>query len=118
MSRSEFDRFYDAVKADHARLYGMLGLHKMARRSAILELTWDRVDFIRQLIDFLPPGHSVRTYEWVIERGGERVCSLNNLRPTAKGAVSTRRLTRYGTPGRFGSRGGSEHGENRAIPGT
>lgn len=44
LTRAEFDQFYAAVKADHAKLYVMIGLHTMARPSAILELTWDRVD--------------------------------------------------------------------------
>jgi integrase len=100
LTRAEFDRFFAAVKADHARLYVMLGLHTMARPSAILELTWDRVDFMRRLIDYTPPGHirtakrrtvvpindellaamqighAARTCEFVIERGGEGVASV------------------------------------------
>lgn len=100
LTRPEFERFFAAVKADHAKLYVMLGLHTMARPSAILELTWDRVDFMRRRIDFTPPGHvrtkkhrpvvpindellsalqtghTARTCEFVIERGGERVHSV------------------------------------------
>src|SRR3546814_15416457 len=34
----------------------LLGLYTMARPSAILELTWDRVDFERRLIDLNPAG--------------------------------------------------------------
>lgn len=97
LTKPEFARFFDAVKADHARLYVMIGLFTMARPSAILELTWDRVDFMRRRIDFTPPGHirtakrrtivpiadellpelqkgwDAATTEWVIERGGKRV---------------------------------------------
>jgi integrase len=100
LTRAEFDRFFASVKADHARLYVMLGLHTMARPSAILDLTWDRVDFMRRLIDFTPPGHvrtakrrtvvpinddllaalqkgyAARTCEFVIERGGKRVACI------------------------------------------
>lgn len=57
LTRAEFARFFAEVKADHARLYVMLGIYTMARPSAILELTWDRVDWMRGLIDFTPPGH-------------------------------------------------------------
>lgn len=94
LTHKEFDRFFAAVKADHARLYVMLGLYTMARPTAILELTWDRVDFMRGQIDFTPPGrvrtakrrtvvpiaddllpalqqgHAARTCAHVIERGG------------------------------------------------
>lgn len=100
LTRAEFETFFAAVRADHARLYVMLGLHTMARPSAILELTWDRVDFMRRLIDYTPPGHvrtakrrtvvpindellsalqtghTARTCEFVVERGGERVHSV------------------------------------------
>jgi integrase len=100
LTRAEFATFFAAVKADHARLYVMLGLHTMARPSAILELTWDRVDFMRRLIDFTPPGHvrtakrrtvvpindylltalqkafNDRTCEYVVERGGRRVACI------------------------------------------
>jgi integrase len=97
---AEWQAFLAAIKADHARLYAMIGLYTTARPSAILELTWDRVDFIRGLIDFTPPGHvrttkrrtvvpiaddlrpelakgfEARTCEYVIERGGKRVASI------------------------------------------
>jgi integrase len=97
---SEWLAFSAAIKADHARLYAMIGLYTMARPSAILELTWDRVDFIRGMIDFTPPGHvrtakrrtvvpiaadlrpalargfEARTCQYVIERGGKRVACI------------------------------------------
>lgn len=97
---AEWQAFFAAIKADHARLYAMIGLYTTARPSAILELTWDRVDFIRGMIDFTPPGHirtakrrtivpiaddlrpelakgfDARTCEFVIERGGKRVACI------------------------------------------
>lgn len=100
LTRAEFRRFFAEVKADHARLYVMLGIYTMARPSAILDLEWDRVDLMRRQIDFTPPGHrrtnkrrtivpiaaelipelqkgaAARTTEWVIERGGKRVACI------------------------------------------
>lgn len=100
LTRKEFNDFFYAVKADHARLYVMLGLYTAARPTAILELTWDRVDFMRGTINFTPPGHvrtakrrtivpindellaalqtgyAARTCEHVIERGGKRVACI------------------------------------------
>jgi integrase len=97
LTRAEFKRFFAAVKADHARVYVQIGLYTVARPTAILELTWDRVDFMRRRIDFTPPGHvrtakrrtvvsigdillaalqdayKVRTCTHVIERGGAPV---------------------------------------------
>lgn len=100
LTRGEFERFFAAVKSDHARVYVMLGLFTMARPSAILDLTWDRVDFARRQIDFRPPGRAqtskrrvvvpigdellatlqeafqARTCEYVVEHGGEKVGSI------------------------------------------
>jgi integrase len=56
LTHSEFERFFAEVKAPHAKLYVLLGLYTMARPSAILDLTWDRVDFGRGLIDLNPAG--------------------------------------------------------------
>jgi integrase len=117
LTKPEFARFFDAVKADHARLYVMIGLFTMARPSAILELTWDRVDFMRRRIDFTPPGHirtakrrtivpiadellpelqkgwDAATTEWVIERGGKRVQCIKKAFQAA-----TERSTVHATP--------------------
>lgn len=100
LSRTEFDRFYAAVLAEHAQVYVMLGLYTMARPSAILDLTWDRVDFARRQIDFRPFGrvqtrkrrtvvpigdalllalqnaYKARTCEFVVERGGTRIANI------------------------------------------
>lgn len=118
LTRAEFKRFFAEVKADHARLYVMLGLYTMARPSAILELTWDRVDFARRRIDFTPPdhirtakrrvvvpiadelipalqaGYAARTSEWVIERGGKRVACIKKAFQAAS-ERSTVRATPY-----------------------
>jgi integrase len=100
LTRGEFSKFFAGMVADHARLYAMIGIYTMARPSAILDLTWDRVDFTRQQIDYTPPGHvrtakrrvvvpianellvwlqrgfADRTSEWVIERGGKQVACI------------------------------------------
>lgn len=97
LSHAQFEKFFGAVKAPHARLYVQLGLFTMARPSAILDLTWDRVDFDRKLIDLNPPGrrqtakkrpvvrmnaeleealqsaYAARQCEYVVERGAQRV---------------------------------------------
>lgn len=117
LTRSEFDTFYAAVRADHARLYVMIGLHTMARPSAVLDLTWDRVDFMRRQIDFRPPGraqtakrrtvlpindelltalqkgHEARTCEFVVERGGEQIGSVKKAFQAA-----SERSTVHATP--------------------
>lgn len=100
LTRAEFDRFFAAVRAEHAKLYMMLGLYTLARPSAILDLTWDRVDFMRRRIDFNAAGraqtakrrpvvtigdrlltalqraYEARTSIYVVERGGKKVANI------------------------------------------
>lgn len=100
LTHQEFEQFYSCVVAPHARLYVLLGLFTMARPSAILELTWERVDFERGLIDLNPSGrkqtakrrpvvpihdelglellaaYEARQCAYVIERGGRPVASI------------------------------------------
>lgn len=56
LTRRQFDRWFEGVKAPHARLYVELGIATMARPSALLELTWDRVDFEGGAVDLNPRG--------------------------------------------------------------
>jgi integrase len=54
LTRAEFERGSTRSRLPHARLYVELGLATMARPTAILELTWDRVDFERGTVDLNP----------------------------------------------------------------
>jgi integrase len=100
LTRAEFERWFGQVRAHHARLYVELGLATMARPAAILELTWDRVDFERGTVDLNPSGrrqtrkrrpvvplnqdaldalraaYSGRQSQFVIERGAQQVKSI------------------------------------------
>lgn len=100
LSREDFRRFLNEVKAPHARLYMVLAIATCARPSAILDLTWDRVDFGRGLIDLNPRGraqtakrrptvpiaayareplleaYEARQSQHVIERGGKGLGSI------------------------------------------
>lgn len=100
LTREEFDRFHDGMVAPHARLYALIGVYTCARPGAILELTWDRVDFMRRQINYklddvaqtrkrrviVPMGprllaamqeaFAARTTTFVIERGGKPVGNI------------------------------------------
>ena len=100
LTRHQFEKWFDGVKAPHARLYVLLGLYTMARPSAILELEWDRVDLEKGEVDLNPKGrrqtrkrrpvvplndeavealkvaHEARQTRWVIERGAKQVKSV------------------------------------------
>lgn len=100
LTREDFRRFLSEVKAPHARLYMVLAIATCARPRALLDLTWDRVDFGRGLIDLNPRGrvqtakrrpvvpvasyalaplreaYEARQSEYVIERGGKGLGSI------------------------------------------
>lgn len=100
LTKAEFARFLRSCKAPHIRLYAILGITTAARPSAIMELTWDRVDFESGMINLNPVGriqtakrrpriamndvarealeeaYRARQSAYVVERGGERVHSV------------------------------------------
>jgi integrase len=52
LSRDEVARLYRSAATPHIRLFVVLAYHTAARAGAILDLTWDRVDFERKLISY------------------------------------------------------------------
>jgi integrase len=55
LTRDECRALIGAAAMPHVRLYIVLALGTGARNAALLELTWDRCDFDRQLIDLRNP---------------------------------------------------------------
>lgn len=56
LTKLEANELVDAAKSPHVKLFLILGLATGARATAILDLTWDRVDFHHGTIDFRPAG--------------------------------------------------------------
>lgn len=56
LTKEEARALVDAAETPHIKLFVTLGLTTGARASAILDLTWDRVDFAHGTIDFRPSG--------------------------------------------------------------
>jgi integrase len=56
LTHDEARRLLAAIETPHARLFVTLALATGARMGAILDLTWDRVDFQHGTIDFMPAG--------------------------------------------------------------
>lgn len=50
LTREEYRRLLDAAVTPHVRLFIVLALATAGRASALLDLTWDRVDFVRGVI--------------------------------------------------------------------
>lgn len=88
LTRREFDRLLDAAEMPHLRLYLLLAISTAGRNAALLELTWDRVDFERGLI-FLGPRHVLRP-----QKGRATVPMTNGLRAALSDALAYRRSDR------------------------
>lgn len=95
LTRPEFERLLAACKSPHMRLFVLLALSTAGRTTALLELTWDRVDFEKGRVQLAkgerkrkgrgaPPmtdrlraalqeAYELRTSDYVIEYGGEPV---------------------------------------------
>jgi integrase len=100
LTQDEARRLLASIEAPHVRLFVTLALATGARMGAILDLTWDRVDFEHATIDFMPAGRDktnkrrtvvamapkarealaeafkARLSEHVIEYGGKPVASV------------------------------------------
>jgi integrase len=100
LSRDEFRALVAAGVTPHVKLFIILAHGTGARNAALLDLTWDRVDFQREKIDLRNPAMTMphkgraivpmtrtvraalaeayqgRTSDFVIEWGGERVGSV------------------------------------------
>ncbi len=112
MSRAQYAELLAACETPHLRLFAQLALATGGRAGAIIELTWDRVDFERGLIRLglgeqrrkgratvpmtdslraaLEAAHDARTSPYVVEYGGEPIASV-------KGALR-RAAARAGMP--------------------
>lgn len=100
LTKDQARTLVDAATTPHVRLFIILGLSTGARAGAILDLTWDRVDFAQRTIDYRPAGrvqtnkrrtvvpmnqrafaalqeaHAARLSDHVIEYGGKPVASV------------------------------------------
>lgn len=52
IEESEFLRVLENCRAPHVRLFVLVAISTGARKTAILQLTWDRVDLERKIIDY------------------------------------------------------------------
>lgn len=87
LSDDQMRRLVDACHAPHVRLTVVLLIATAARVSAILDLTWDRVDFDRGVIDLrLPDG---------VTRKGRAVIPMNRMARAELEIAYKARLTDY-----------------------
>lgn len=58
LTREEITKLLDAAELPHIKLFIILAIATASRRTALLELTWDRVDFARGLIYLQDPARA------------------------------------------------------------
>lgn len=86
-SGEELHRLVDGASAPHIRLALVLLISTGARAGAILDLTWDRIDFDRGVIDLrLPDG---------VTRKGRAVIPMNRMARAALETAYQARLSEY-----------------------
>lgn len=56
LRREEAIKFINGINTPHVKLFALLALYTLSRKTAILELTWDRVDMDNRRIEFNVPG--------------------------------------------------------------
>lgn len=87
MSGEEMQRLIDGCSAPHVRLAVVMLVATGARVGAVLDLTWNRIDFERGVIDLrLPDG---------VTRKGRAVVPMNRMARAALESAYRARLTEY-----------------------
>lgn len=59
LTKEEARRLIDAAQTPHVRLFMALAIYTGARKGSILALTWDRVHWTTNMIDFQEPGRAL-----------------------------------------------------------
>ncbi|CAO4186158.1 Tyr recombinase domain-containing protein [Methylorubrum aminovorans] len=116
LTRHEFERLLDASETPHLRLYLLLAISTAGRNAALLELTWDRIDFERGLV-FLGERNMLRP-----RKGRATVPMTNALRAALANAHAHRRTDRViewaGEPVRSVRTALSKAAKRAGIPGV
>ena len=86
LTRAQAAKLVKQAKTAHLRLFMMIGFHTGARKTAILQLKWDMVDWERSWLDFNEPGRSLTKKRRPAERVGK---SLMAALQTARKAAQT-----------------------------
>lgn len=100
LTKAEVDQLLASIETPHVKLFVILAVTTGARMSALLDLTWGRVDFVRGIVDLNPPGrhktnkrrtvvpmnrrarealetaYTARLSDFVIEHGGKQIASV------------------------------------------
>ena len=85
LTRKQGQALLAAAHAQHLHLFILIALTTGARKTSILELTWDRVDFDRGRIDFNEPGRDLtKKRRTVVPVSKEVVAALRDAQAIAE----------------------------------
>lgn len=96
LTQDQARRLLEHIEAPHVRLFVTLALATGARMGAILDLTWDRVDFDHQTIDFMPAGRDKSNKRRVVVRMAPK--AREALLEARQGALSDHVIEYGGKP--------------------
>lgn len=85
LTREEAAKLIDAADADHMKLFLMLAIYTGARKTAILQLTWDRVSADNRIINYrLPDTPETKKRRAVVPTTQKLQAALSAARKRAK----------------------------------
>lgn len=96
LTKAEARTLLDSIEAPHVKLFVEIALATGARMSAILDLTWDRVDLKRATADFRPAGRHVTNKRRVVVPLNEQC--LKALKEASAGALTDHVIEYGGEP--------------------
>lgn len=114
LTKEEARTLLDAIETPHVRLFVILALATGARMSAILDLTWARVDLRRATADFRPAGRNVTNKRRTVVKLNEQ--ALVALREAAQGALTDNVIEYAGKPVKSVKKAIGRAGERTGIP--
>lgn len=96
LTKEEANRLLAAIETPHVRLFVTLALATGARMTAILDLTWDRVDFEHGTADLNPAGREATNKRRTIVKLNSR--ALDALREAKEAALTDHVIEYAGAP--------------------
>lgn len=96
LKKDEVARILEVTDTPHIRLFIILAVTTAARMSAILDLTWDRVNFEERTIDYLPPGRHKSNKGRTIVPINDR--ALDALKEAYRGRLTDHVIEHNGKP--------------------
>lgn len=96
LTKDERDRLLEKIETPHVKLFVTLALTTGARMGAILDLTWDRVNFTHGTIDFNPAGRDKSNKRRTVVPMNQRARS--ELEEAQRGALTDHVIEYGGKP--------------------